>query len=299
MKISELADQVRGIPLRDVLEHYGFEVRPEGTTLRAKNEHHNIVVTGNRWFDNKAGVGGGGAIDLVIHLAKVNFSAACRCLAMSFFHSQQARQRFLFLRAGKSPSIPRRNPLRNWRHSTRCGRIPIGRLPEPTLLNSARFRRHWWTNCTLAVRSTPMIIGPIRALFFSTATSMAKCAEPLFGIPNISPYSAGALEIAPAWFAVGDLAKADRIMAVESPIDALSYYSLFGAAALRWRLSVAQELLFLESSCFTHTLAAKPSSSLSITTPQANAAGKRHGTKHSIGRLRALLGIPEAQRLER
>ena len=31
-----------------------------------------------------------------------------------------------------------------------------------------------------------------------------------------------------AWFAVGDLAKSDRIVAVESPIDALSYHSLFG-----------------------------------------------------------------------
>jgi hypothetical protein len=57
MKISDLADQVRGVPLRDVLERYGFEVRPEGTTLRAKSRHHNIVVTGARWFDNKAGVG--------------------------------------------------------------------------------------------------------------------------------------------------------------------------------------------------------------------------------------------------
>jgi Toprim-like len=31
-----------------------------------------------------------------------------------------------------------------------------------------------------------------------------------------------------AWFAVGNLAKASRVVAVESPIDALSYYSLFG-----------------------------------------------------------------------
>ena len=30
-----------------------------------------------------------------------------------------------------------------------------------------------------------------------------------------------------AWFTVGNFAKADRIVAVESPIDALSYYSLF------------------------------------------------------------------------
>ena len=97
MKISELADQVRGIPLREVLEHYGFEVRPEGTTLRAKSEHHNIVVTGSRWFDNKAGVGGAGAIDLVIHLAKVDFSAACRSLADEFLPSAAGGQSSTFL----------------------------------------------------------------------------------------------------------------------------------------------------------------------------------------------------------
>ena len=77
MKISGLADQVRDIPLRDVLERYGLATKPEGMTLRAKSEHHNIVVTGSRWFDNKAGVGGGGAIDLIIHIARVNFSVAC------------------------------------------------------------------------------------------------------------------------------------------------------------------------------------------------------------------------------
>jgi len=84
MKISVLADQVRNIPLREVLERYGFEAKPEGTTLRARDEHHNIVVTGSRWFDNKARVGGAGAIDLVIHIAKVDFSAACRSLADQF-----------------------------------------------------------------------------------------------------------------------------------------------------------------------------------------------------------------------
>jgi len=61
MKITQLADQVRDTPLRDVLAHYGFDVKREGITLRAKTERHNIVVTGSRWFDNKANVGGGGA----------------------------------------------------------------------------------------------------------------------------------------------------------------------------------------------------------------------------------------------
>jgi hypothetical protein len=73
MKISELADQLRNIPPREVLERYGFEAKPEGTALRARDEYHNIVLTGSRWFDNKAGVGGAGAIDLVIHIAKVDF----------------------------------------------------------------------------------------------------------------------------------------------------------------------------------------------------------------------------------
>ncbi len=106
MKISELADQVRGIPLRDVLERYGFEARPEGTTLRAKSEHHNIVVTGSRWFDNKAGVGGGGAIDLVMHIAGVDFSVACRSLADEFRPLAAGQADFSFRRSSRSEPPP-------------------------------------------------------------------------------------------------------------------------------------------------------------------------------------------------
>ena len=108
---------------------------------------------------------------------------------------------------------------------------------------------------------------------------MESAREPLFGIPNISPYSAGALEISStAWFAVGDLAKADRIMAVESPIDALSYHSFrvpqrfAGGRQLRRGDRSSRAMLHAHA-------AAKPSSSLSRTTPQANVAGKRHGTE--------------------
>ena len=58
------ADHLRDISLRELLRLHGFEIKPEGITCRAKNDRYNIVVTGNRWFDNKAGVGGLGAIDL-------------------------------------------------------------------------------------------------------------------------------------------------------------------------------------------------------------------------------------------
>ena len=77
MKISELADQVRNIPLCDVLERYGFEPRNDAP-------RKDIVVSGTQWFDNKAGIGGGGAIDLVMHIGGVDFLAACRSLVDQF-----------------------------------------------------------------------------------------------------------------------------------------------------------------------------------------------------------------------
>ena len=196
MKISELADQVRGIPLRDVLTHHGFEVKPEGTTLRAKDAHHNIVVTGSRWFDNKAGIGGGGAIDLVMHISRVGFSAACRSLADEFLPLGTGQTALSFpKRWQESPHAERKSFVQlaalyavreesNW---------PIARayLVEQRKVSLPR----WWMSCTLEARSMPMIIGPIRALFFSTVTSTERCAEQLFEIPDISPHSVRALEI--------------------------------------------------------------------------------------------------------
>jgi len=41
-------------------------------------------VTGNRWFDNKTGTGGAGAIDLQMHLTGQEFPAACQTLANQF-----------------------------------------------------------------------------------------------------------------------------------------------------------------------------------------------------------------------
>jgi hypothetical protein len=84
MNLQELANQVRETPLWDLLQRRGFEIKPEGVTYRAKNDRCNIVVTGNRWFDNKAGLGGLGAIDLQIHPTGEDFAAACQTLATDF-----------------------------------------------------------------------------------------------------------------------------------------------------------------------------------------------------------------------
>jgi hypothetical protein len=70
---NSAAERVRDISLRELLRSHGFEIKSEGITFRARNDRHNIVATGNLWFDNKAGVGGLGAIDLQMHLTGEDF----------------------------------------------------------------------------------------------------------------------------------------------------------------------------------------------------------------------------------
>ncbi|HEY5812851.1 MAG TPA: hypothetical protein VIT23_09380 [Terrimicrobiaceae bacterium] len=81
---NSAAERVRDISLRELLRSHGFEIRSEGITFRARNDRYNIVATGNLWFDNKAGVGGLGAIDLQMHLTGEDFAAACQTLARNF-----------------------------------------------------------------------------------------------------------------------------------------------------------------------------------------------------------------------
>ena len=229
MKISELADQIRGIPLRDVLEHYGFETKPEGTTLRAKSERHNIVVTGSRWFDNKANVGGGGAIDLVMHIAGVEFSAACRSLA----------DEFRPLAAGQSdlsfPSSPRSQPPHPEKKS----------FEELAAIYAVRDDSNWpvaHAYLTETRKIDPAIVDELHAVDSIYANDHQPNPSLVFLHRDPHGKVSGATlrdtrqqsafrpclgNKLTAWFAVGNFANADRVVAVESPIDALSYYSLF------------------------------------------------------------------------
>jgi hypothetical protein len=229
MKISDLANQVRDIPLRDVLERYGFEPRREGTTLRAKSERHNIVVTGGRWFDNKANIGRRGAIDLVMYLGGVDFMAACRSLADQFRPLAAGQSDLSFPTSSQRQPAPRKKPFEellalyatrddsNWpiaraylieqrKISVRLvdglhasGSIYANRhLPNPSLVFLHRDRHGDVRGATL--RDT------------RHQSAFRPCLGDKLG----------------AWFAVGDLTQAKRLVAVESPIDALSYYPLLG-----------------------------------------------------------------------
>jgi hypothetical protein len=229
MKISELADRLRDIPLRDVLERYGFEPRREGATLRAKSSRHNIVVTGGRWFDNKANIGGGGAIDLVMHLGGVDFMAACRSLVDQFRPLAAGQSDLSFPSSSQRQPAPRKKPFEelmalyaarddsNWpiaraylieQRKTSAGLVDElhasgsiyanSHLPNPSLVFLHRDQHGDVRGATL--RDT------------RHQSAFRPCLGDKLG----------------AWFTVGDLTQAKRLVAVESPIDALSYFTLFG-----------------------------------------------------------------------
>jgi uncharacterized protein DUF3991/Toprim domain-containing protein len=231
MKISELADQVRDIPLRDVLEHYGFQTKPEGTTLRAKSERHNIVVTGSRWFDNKANVGGGGAIDLVMHIAGVEFFAACRSLADEFRSLAAAHSDVSFPRSLRSQPATAKKSFEelaaiyavwddsNWpvarAYLTETRKIDPAIVDELHAVGSIYANDH---------RPNPSLVFLHRD---QHGKALGATLRDTRHQSAFRPCLGNKLSV---WFAVGNLAEADRIAAVESPIDALSYYSLFGCS---------------------------------------------------------------------
>jgi Toprim-like/Protein of unknown function (DUF3991) len=228
MKISELADQARGIPLRDVLEHYGFETKPEGTTLRAKSEQHNIVVTGSKWFDNKANVGGGGAIDLVMHIAGVEFSAACRSLADEFRPLSAGQSDLSFSSSPRSQPATGKKSFEelaaiyavrddpNWRVARAY--LTETRKIDPAIVDQLHAVGSIYANDH---RPKPSLV------FLHRDPHGKVCGATLRDTRQQSAFRPCLGNKLTAWFAVGDFANADRVVAVESPIDALSYYSLF------------------------------------------------------------------------
>ena len=48
---------------------------------------YEILTTGAKWFDTRANVGGGGAIDLAMHLQRLNFKQAIAKLRATIPHA--------------------------------------------------------------------------------------------------------------------------------------------------------------------------------------------------------------------
>jgi len=77
------AAAVRQLPLQSVLAVRGA-ARDERDRSKWHTEHGPLSVTGCKFFNWRRGVGGGGAIDLVMHLAEIDFLAALTWLEENF-----------------------------------------------------------------------------------------------------------------------------------------------------------------------------------------------------------------------
>ena len=226
MNLQELANQVRGTSLWELLRWHGFEIKQEGVSFRARSDSHSIVVTGSKWFDNKVGGGGAGAIDLQIHLTGEDFPAACQTLTHQFRSIAFAGQGVAFP-SGKSaeserlpfPELMARYAVRddsNW-PVARAYLVETRRI-EPAIVDELHAVGSIYANDHC----------PNPSLVFLHRTDCGKVVgATLRDTRHESAFRPTLGNKLSAWFAIGNVREAYSVIAVESPIDALSYYTLF------------------------------------------------------------------------
>jgi hypothetical protein len=150
-----MAERARDISLGELLRSHGFEIKPEGITFRARNDRYNIVVTGNRWFDNKAGLGGLGAIDLQMHLTGEDFAAAYQTLARDFRGIFTAEIGSSFPIERYIPSGQERRPFHELAARYAVAKEANWPIAAPISWKPAGSNPPLWTICTRWERSSP------------------------------------------------------------------------------------------------------------------------------------------------
>ena len=85
-KYLDITNKVREIPLKDVAYELGLELDPQDKH-KWQNEQHIINITGSKFFDWKHDQGGGGAIDLVMHVNECDYKQSVAWLSDRFGES--------------------------------------------------------------------------------------------------------------------------------------------------------------------------------------------------------------------
>jgi Plasmid recombination enzyme/Protein of unknown function (DUF3991)/Toprim-like len=85
-RYADIAKSVRDLPLKDVVYELGLEPDPKDKH-KWQNEHHTINITGSKFYDWKQMKGGGGAIDLVMHINECDYKQSVATLCDRFGES--------------------------------------------------------------------------------------------------------------------------------------------------------------------------------------------------------------------
>ncbi|MFM2312721.1 MAG: hypothetical protein RLZZ04_1997 [Cyanobacteriota bacterium] len=82
-KYAEIANKVRDLPLKEVVYELGLEPDRQDKH-KWQNEQHIINITGSKFYDWKQMKGGGGAIDLVMHVNECDYKQSVAWLGDRF-----------------------------------------------------------------------------------------------------------------------------------------------------------------------------------------------------------------------
>ena len=104
-EFRQRADAVREIPLEAVLAFRGA-VRDRNDRAKWHTERGPLSVTDSKFTSWQGNQGGGGAIDLVMHLAEVKVGAAVQWLEQHLAASHPATSQPIASASGKPPSVP-------------------------------------------------------------------------------------------------------------------------------------------------------------------------------------------------
>jgi len=227
--LGDLADRVRDLPLDDVLKSYGFELRREGLSWRAKTDRYNIVIRGPRWFDNKTGIGGGGAVDLAKYLTGASFAQAVKDLAERFTLSV-CRNISSHKRVPPAPQSAPEEQRENFEELLkRLGKrddfqwkIARQYLVERRAIDSRLVDQLYEEGKIYANSHQP---NPSVVFLHTDPKGRIKGAT-LRDTKHQSSFRPCLGDKKNAWFTVGNLSEAQSIAITEAPSDALSYRCL-------------------------------------------------------------------------
>jgi len=219
------ADAVRSIPLETVLTHWGAQ-RDRRDRNQWRTERGPLSVTGAKFFNWHLAEGGGGAIDLVMHLGKMEADAAIAWLQQHLGWASAA--------ASSASRVWQPSPLSSSRGDTPAPPRAL-RLPRATRAQLERVRRYLTgPRCLAADILEPLIdAGKVYADPRGNAVFLMVAGKPNRPIgaelrgtgPRIWHGLAPGTSRDAGYFWVG--AKGSRtIVLCESAIDAISCYQL-------------------------------------------------------------------------
>jgi hypothetical protein len=209
-------DRLRTIPLADVLGRFGLTGVTEGRSVAYRSDQFAINVSGQRWHDHKAGIGGHGAIDLAVHLLGRSFKETCSWLSELPVTPPAQKPDAPRLSFAEQLDVYAKRDDDAW--TAARAYLVTTRCLDASLVDSLYGTGDVYANDRGGI------------VFMQKSIHGHAIGASVRGVRSHFHQSLGSKLT--AWFAIGDIRTEAKVAVVESPIDALSYRALHPDAAV-------------------------------------------------------------------